>query len=153
MPDIMLTGSSVERRVSPGSLSAGTGLAAGGQREVDRALVLLGSVDFPPVLRETLLTAELVMTGANSVEDSSAGLTLTLALAAHQHALNILSLLSSQGFSSLKLYELLEEILCVKTSLKLRADRGHARSQVKFVKIFSMQPHTLFFIIFPPALH
>ena len=66
------------------------------------------------------------MTGANSVEDSSAGLTLPLALAAHQHALSltILSLLSSQGFSSLKLYELLEEILCVKTS----KDQSHVES-------------------------
>ena len=95
MPDIMLAGSSVERRVSPGSLVTGTGLGARGEREVDRALVLLGSVDFPPVLRETLLTAELVMTGANCVEDSSAGITLSLALSTSQHSLslNILSLL------------------------------------------------------------
>ena len=71
-------------------------MGGGGQREVDRALVLLLSVDFPPVLGETLLTAELVMTGANCVEDSSAGITLSLALSAPQHplSLNILSLLS-----------------------------------------------------------
>ena len=73
------------RRVSPGSLRAGTGEGAGGQGEVDRALVLLLSVDLPPVLAETLLTAELVVTGADCVEDSSGWVTLSLTLAAHQH--------------------------------------------------------------------
>ena len=125
------------RRVSPGSLSAGTGLAAGGQREVDRALVLLSSVDFPPVLGETLLTAELVVTGAHCVEDTSGGVTLSLALPAHQHrlTLNILSLLSllslltSKGFSSLKLYKLLNERMC-SLYLILKADSGHSSSQL-----------------------
>ena len=122
------------RRVSPGSLSAGTGLAAGGQREVDRALVLLSSVDFPPVLGETLLTAELVVTGAHCVEDSSGGVTLSLALPAHQHALtlnilSLLSLLTSKGFSSLKLYKLLNERMC-SLYLILKADSGHSSSQL-----------------------
>ena len=99
------------KRVSPGSLRAGTGVTGGGQREVDRALVLLLSVDFPPVPRETLLTAELVMTGTHCVEDSSGGVTLSLALSTPHHALtlNILSLLSYQGFPSLKLDKLLNE--------------------------------------------
>ena len=89
-------------------------MGGGGQRKVDRALVLLLSVDFPPVLRETLLTAELVMTGANCVEDSSGGVTVSLALTAHQQplTLNILPLLSYQGFPSLKLYKLLNERMC-----------------------------------------
>ena len=84
------------RRVSPGSLRAGIRVDAGGQGEVDRALVLLLSVHLPPVLGETLLTAELVVTGADCVEDSSRGVTLSLTLSTYQHcvSLNILSLLS-----------------------------------------------------------
>ena len=82
--------------VSPGSLRAGIGVGARGQGEVDRALVLLLSVYLPPVLGETLLTAELVVTGADCVEDSSRGVTLSLTLSTYQHciSLNILSLLS-----------------------------------------------------------
>lgn len=96
MPDQIYYWLRAVRRGSPGSLRAVIGVGARGQGEVDGALVLLLSVHLSPVLGETLLTAELVVTGADCVEDSGAGVTLSITLSANQHrvSLNILSLLS-----------------------------------------------------------